>query len=50
MKTYTPRIEYRHPGLTRDPSPWSTPIVTTRTIATLPTGYANHAPATRLPR
>ena len=48
--TYTPRITYRHPGMAREIDPWSVPVVTTRTLALLPYGYANYSARTRLSR
>ena len=50
MNTYTPRITYRHPGMAREIDPWSVPVVTTRTLALLPYGYANYSARTRLSR
>lgn len=50
MSIYVPRITYRHPGMVTESDPWSTPILTTRTIATLPTGYANRSARTSLTR
>ncbi len=45
---YTPFTTYRHPGLTPATDPWAEPVQTTRTMAALPRGYANHSPRTAI--
>jgi hypothetical protein len=50
VNTYDPmdRIVYRHMDQQRDP--YSVPVVSTRSLNQLPSGYANHSPRTYLGR
>jgi hypothetical protein len=48
MTTYDPADGIVHVHMAPQPDPWSSPVVEARRCNTLPAGYANQSPRTRL--
>ena len=48
MDSYVPADRKVYVPMAPEPDPWSLPVVGTRHLNSLPTGYANHSPRTRL--
>ena len=48
VNTYDPADSIVYVHMAPESDPWSRPVVQTRRCTTLPTGYANQSPRTRL--
>lgn len=48
MNTYDPADSIVYVHMAPEPDPWSRPVVQSQRCTTLPTGYANQSPRTRL--
>ena len=48
MNTYDPAGGIAHVHMASQSDPWSQPVIKARRCNTLPTGYANQSPRTRL--
>ena len=48
VNTYDPADSIVYVHMARESDPWSPPVIRTQRCTTLPTGYANQSPRTRL--